>query len=360
MILLEKLKIKNLKNYYNMIRFTIYPRLLTSDKTKTNPYIEDYIRAIEKDNKAKVINIPHKNSITNIIFPKNWGDVFIFNWAESIPSYTYGYFQWQSMLMISLIFIIKLCNRKIIWMLHNKNPHQRGNEHITKYMMNLLAHKSTLIITHAQDGVELIKKKYPFAVDKVHFIDHPTKKRLPSHLTPYNEKTYDLIIWGNISKYKGVTDFLEFLSTNNIKRYKICIIGKCSSPELKKYIESFISKSVEYIPKEISFEELGHYIAQSNFVLTPYLSESILSSGTLMDSLSYGAKVIGPNSGSFMDYAKDDNIKVYTFRSFEDIPIIIDNFGKEEISLEKYYTFLEKNSWSHFAEYLLKYLKKDI
>ena len=38
-----------------------------------------------------------------------------------------------------------------------------------------------------------------------------------------------------------------------------------------------------------------------------------------MDSLSFGAKVIGPAVGSFRDYAAEPLLNVYTFHTFDDI-----------------------------------------
>jgi len=52
MILLEELKIRNLKNYYNIIRLTIYPCLLISDNSRNNSYIEDYTQALKKKTKS--------------------------------------------------------------------------------------------------------------------------------------------------------------------------------------------------------------------------------------------------------------------------------------------------------------------
>lgn len=57
--------------------------------------------------------------------------------------------------------------------------------------------------------------------------------------------------------------------------------------------------------RSIPFEELKQEIRRSRFVLVPYAAESILSSGILMDSLSFGAKVIGPAVGSFRVYATE-------------------------------------------------------
>ena len=112
-----------------MPTFTVFPNIKPSSGGKGNPYINDFISAINNEKGCKVINESHKNPLLSILRPSRWGDVFIFNWFESIPDFKYGYL--QSLLAILLIFILKIKGKKIIWILHNKKPHS-GNKKIIK------------------------------------------------------------------------------------------------------------------------------------------------------------------------------------------------------------------------------------
>lgn len=76
----------------------------------------------------------------------------------------------------------------------------------------------------------------------------------------------------------------------------------------------------------------------------------------LMDSLSFGAKVIGPEVGSFKDYASNSLLNVYTFKSFDDISGIVQQHKHDEVSLTNYRRFLEENDWTHYAQKLAKLL----
>ena len=73
-----------------MIRFTVFPRLHILPHQKANPYIRDFVAALEQENVSKVVNPPHKNPLFSLLPPKRWGDVLIFNWFESIPDFKYG------------------------------------------------------------------------------------------------------------------------------------------------------------------------------------------------------------------------------------------------------------------------------
>ena len=77
-----------------------------------------------------------------------------------------------------------------------------------------------------------------------------------------------------------------------------------------------------------------------------------------MDSLGYGANIIGPHVGAFADLEKDGIIT--TFEDFPDMIKKIDqqleHSGKES-QKEKLDAFLKANSWNQFAKNLVKILK---
>lgn len=337
-----------------MIRFTIYPHLPILPKQRANPYIHDFTKALESHNDAKVINPPHKNPLLSLLPKKRWGDVFIFNWFESIPDYKYGLL--QAAIAVVLVCAIRLSGRKVVWILHNKKPHAIGYSWMKKYLTGFIAKHSTLIITHATEGVEMIKNNYPSAAHKVHFLHHPTKNRLPAALPPPEAIIYDLLIWGQIARYKGVSEFISYLKQHPDNKLTVCVIGACSPSSLFDTLVKMAPANVTMIHRSPSFEELSHYIAQSHFVLSPYSPDSILSSGILMDSLSLGAKVIGPPVGSFKDYANEPRLKTYIFSSFDDIEPIVKSKKEEPISLQSYQQFLDENSWNHFADSLIELL----
>jgi hypothetical protein len=78
-----------------------------------------------------------------------------------------------------------------------------------------------------------------------------------------------------------------------------------------------------------------------------------------MDSLSFGAKIIGPNVGSFADYSHSTEVNVYTFEHFDEIPSIITRYSNQSISIEKYHSFLEKYSWPLYANQIAKLFNRN-
>ena len=334
-----------------MQTFTVFPNL----KEKSNPYIQDFIDALNRQKGFQVVNPAHKNPLLSILPPKHWGDVFIFNWFESIPDFKYGLL--QSLIAIFFLILIKWNGRKIVWILHNKQPHEQRYGWLKDFLAKLIAQKADLIVTHAQDGITIIREKHPYAINKVHFLHHPTKDRM-TDLAPLDKK-YDLLIWGAITPYKGVTDFVSYLQKNPPTSLKVCILGKCSSTELYNSLTRDLTENITFIHEKASFEKLGEYIRLSHFVLMPYFSKTILSSGVLMDSLSFGAKIIGPNTGSFKDYAHEPSLNVHTFEGFCDIIPIVNQHKESPVSYENYKRFLAEKNWESFAQSFTHLLKTE-
>lgn len=317
-----------------------------------NSYISRFVKSLKDTGKILPKNKPSRNPLLSLLHPRKWTDITIFNWYESIPDYKYGLL--QSLAAIVYVALLKISRRKIVWVLHNKKSHADGHGSLKLFMAKYIAYMSDLIITHAQEGVEIIRKSYPSASGKVHYLDHPTINRLSSTLN--ENPVYDFLIWGNITPYKGVAEFVSYLKMRHDFKPWVYIAGNCSDSHLRRQIIQTSDNNIKLDLENISFDKLQKLIANSRFVLIPYKSETVLSSGILMDSLSFGAKVIGPNTGSFRDYAKNPLLRVYCYDSFDDLQDFLLRHGDEAIVSSEYKYFLEDNDWQHFATRLLKLL----
>lgn len=335
------------------MKVTIYPHSITKGDIRMNPYISDFIQTL-RQNGMTIANPPHKNPLFSLIPQKTDSDAYIFHWLENVPDYKYGAL--QTLAAIWLLLKIKLHKKRVIWFLHNKRPHTMKHQWAKKVLIHLLLRKADLIITHATEGVEVIRDLYPKAVSKTEFLHHPTKNRMEGYVPQQTET--DLLIWGNISRYKGVPEFVRFATQHSLK-LKTKIIGKCSSKELLEELRTECNDWISIEDRSIPFDELRQEIRKSRFVLIPYAAESILSSGILMDSLSFGAQVIGPNVGSFRDYAADPLLNVYTFHTFEEIPELV-NKANKEINIADYNRFLDAHSWKEFGKEFQNLLQKII
>jgi beta-1,4-mannosyltransferase len=171
-------------------------------------------------------------------------------------------------------------------------------------------------------------------------------------IIPLNEKKYDFLIWGQIQPYKGIIDFLTFVrSSEYMKSIKILIIGKCFDEEYKTELNKYLSDNITHQDKFYELEQISKFANQTKFILFTYKSNSLLSSGSLMDSIRMRSLVIGPNDGAFKDLSTFQFVKVYN--NFEDIIGIHKNYlnVQDSINLE-IEEFCVNNNWDIFGDKL--------
>ncbi len=327
------------------MKIYFYPPNFPSSRNITvNPYAENFINALRQY--SFVINAEKdaKSSVFDLLLHSLLADAYIINWAENIAYKPYASFQY--FIFKVALSIIKLRKRKLVWIFHNIYPHC-GENMLSKKIMNSMYKKSDLVISHSVDGLNYLKDK---EVKNTIFLHHPFY--LFDFPIKNIEKTIDILIWGSIEPYKGVLEFLKFFNQTPSK-LKLKIVGKCRRSDYWAEIKKYRSKYITIENRVVGFEELSELIQSSRFILFPYLSGSISSSGALMDSLALGGTVIGPNKGAFKDLAKNNICKVYN--SFEEInETLLNNNSIDIINVSN---FISENTWDLFAEKIIRKLK---
>lgn len=326
------------------LKVTVYPRLPVTGDHRTNPYVADFVQSLT-DNGMEVTNPPHKNPLFSLLSQTGRSDCYVFHWIENVPDYKHGWL--QSAATVALLTILRLRGKKIIWFLHNQTSHSPRHQWLKQQLTRFVCRIADRIVTHASAGIKVAEHIYPGAGNKTQFLHHPTKNRLD--LCPKKNSTpaYDLLVWGNISPYKGVRELVEF-AARCLKGRRIRIAGYCSDSRLLQQLQQSCPPWVEITNRTYTFEELASLIDDTRYVLIPYASESILSSGILMDSLSFGASVIGPDVGSFRDYAREPLLCVQTFRTLDDLPDLLKDTSRQP-DPACYARFLNSHDWQHFG-----------
>jgi len=333
-------------------RIYIYP--LTSKIEKLglyNPYINDLINSFslyfEFINKDK----PSKYGIFDLLKFLKRTDYIFFNWIEKLPGNKGGII--QTLFLFFLFPVFRLFNIKVVWTMHNKLTHSTDYLFLKKAIFKTMLKKADYIFTHSSDGINFGTSLVPDSRKKIHYLPHPVKDRRRKKETTF---IYNILIWGTISPYKGIDKFLKFLFENKIQhKYKILIIGKFTSKNYSEYLSGYSNENILIKDEFIENDILIDLIEQSKIVLFTYTHSSILSSGVLMDSLGYGANIVGPDVGAFADLAKEGIIQ--TFSGFEELVSVIDKqISREDKNSneEKINKFLTENSWEKYAKKVSK------
>lgn len=336
-----------MKNIY------FYPQFDYEKEASPNPYIKDFQNALE--NNFNIINQQANNrGVLEFFKYLLKADIYLLNWIEDLPLYNFG--KLQTFFFIIFLLLVKILNKKIVWVLHNKYSHFTKKNFWTDFMYQILVRYSDFILTHSKDGISFVKDNYPEQAQKVHYFNHPMREE-PVKNEKISVKEFDFLIWGTIQPYKGVLEFLNFINNSEkAKNLKILIAGKCFNKDYKKKIFSVLSENVTFKNEFFSLEEIKNMAQNANFILFTHKTVSVLSSGALMDAISMGVRIIGPNNGSFRDLSSLSFVSNY--KNYEDIIKLNQSARNESIDFKELKEFYSENTWQRFGENLNIELQK--
>ena len=325
----------------------LYPKVFPCE----NPYIIDLENSLSSN--FAIIN-KKSNQIGVLDLFKYFlrTDIYYFNWIESLPSRRYG--KIQIIAFVVFLILAKWFKKKIVWTLHNKYTHDKNKNGWVDYMYNTMMEHSDIIFTHSQSGIDFVKEKYPASLKKIKYFIHPVKPLLPAI---HNKKCiYDFFIWGTIWPYKGVIEFLRFLKeSEKLHPLKILIVGRCINNQIRTELDKYLRSNITYKDEFYSIEEIAGFSNQAKFTLFTYKSESVLSSGSLMDSIRMRSVIIGPDTGAFRDLSSYDFVK--TYNTYGEIIEICNKYEPiRDTMLTEIDKFCEENSWDSFGKSLNKAL----
>ncbi len=332
----------------------IYPLTARVKNLKfVNPYLDDLVLSLSKHFNIVNKEEPSAMGVFGLFKFLRKMDFVLFNWIEKLPENKFGMAQTFALFILFPLF--KIFKIKVIWTMHNKLTHAKKHPAITNAIFKYMLKHTDYILTHSSEGIDFGESIIKGARSRIHYFPHPIKDRRSKTDT---QKKYDILIWGSLSPYKGIIQFLEYLHENKFEdKYKILIIGTASSEDFFKELSALETGSIQIKNKFIEDSTLMEIIEQSEIVLFPYNNASILSSGAMIDSIGYGAKIIGPDVGAFADLEKDGIL--VTFQEFKDlIPKIDNSLSIEDKQNEKAKTesFIKENSWGKYAENVCKVL----
>jgi len=331
-----------------------YPNSSKQTQSEVNPYTSLMIEGLEESFRVVNKDRPTGKGFFDFLRYAFSVDFLFANWIEELPDKKYGFI--QSALFIFIIKIRKLIGFSFFWVMHNKSTHDRSNARAKKILYSFIVKNCDLILTHSSEGIKNATQNYGHNGKNIVFLHHPVGIRKDNN--PEQQKIYDVLIWGKISAYKGIKEFVSFFAQNNalLKNRKILIAGKFFS-------ESYYNEVMEIKPPQISIlneyiddNKLSGLIIASKAILFTYNPASVLSSGALMTSLEYPVYIFGPNTAAFADLAGEGIIQ--TYESFNDLAskidiVLGDTFDKTEM-MSKQEDFVRNHSWKKTSDAINK------
>lgn len=247
------------------------------------------------------------------------------NWFENIPVKSKIRQYTKFLKRILLIQLYKILGIKIIYTMHNKQPHEKLTTSCQIKMMKYMCKYSHAIIIHSNESKDVLKVICPtIDFEKVFYIKHP------SYITNYAdikgknlrnelgiaEKELIYMFFGHIKPYKNIEILIEAFDKGELRNAKLLIAGKCTK-EYKEQLMSYINNrdNIMFDLRFIPDSEIMNYYETADIVVLPYNKESALNSGTLYLTFSLKKTVICPDIGSVKDISEKNIMFSYSYKN---------------------------------------------
>lgn len=213
------------------------------------------------------------------------------------------------------IHIYKLFGVKIIWVFHNKLPHDISMDakRVTANM-KWLSDKCDVIWLFSQNSIRYIpnkKKNEKKAVFIPHIIydSHVRDNNLSIIRNKYGilESDFVFIIFGLIRPYKNIERGIEAFTKLGLSNAKLIIAGNPTDAKYTKQIKKLchannnIILDLHYVSNLL----LDKLIGISDVVVLPYNDKSSMNSGVMIQAFSNAKTVISPDICMARDFAKE-------------------------------------------------------
>ena len=292
-----------------MAKIFIYP---------ANNYENQYINIQEKAIKRAGVAVTY--SLKELFST----DFLLLNWFETLG----GNPKLDYLKKYIKIFLFVLLQKKIFWVVHNKQPHAKySNDSSIKLsvkLMKKLLKVSSRIIILCDETREVLKnlcKDDSLYCKKIYKIPHPNYIGVyPQSEDVKNTEGLNFLYVGQVNKYKNVDLLINVFNELQQENVFLTVAGNCKDSNYVTELKSTIkNKNISCDFRFIPDGELVSYIKRSDILVLPYSLESSLNSGTIFLAFSYGKTVISPLIGTLKEYDSNNSFfYAYEYGSFEE------------------------------------------
>ena len=272
----------------------------------TNAYLENMKRCWE--NKYKVI--PHSSAEGNL-YVLLCTKAIVLNWVESN----------LDIKKKKLLLLYKLLGIKIIWVFHNRIPHEVINDETkaksAKRTMCFMAGISDAIILHSRNSRKYLLE-YTNNHKKFFYVPHPDYIRqcMWGQDVQNEDNCFTFVFQGAIFPYKNIELLIKVFKDLKLPDCKLHIAGKAYDEIYEKKIRELcqganICLTLEYLTDSA----VGEVIRKADVMVLPYDLRSSMNSGAMLNAFSNRRTVIVSNNAMAQDYRGKDFLYVYDYSS---------------------------------------------
>jgi len=293
-----------------MKKVYIYP-----PESNDNDYIRLIRTAITESGYVLISKQNMKKEFKNI-------SVFILNWYEDIGTNNELYHMMKKLVKLA---ILKINHKKVVWVLHNRIPHDSHSK-VTIYFMMILLRISDNIIILSDVTYEVLNtlRRGSYNYEK-----KVIKVPLPNYTSLYtgakdgleiiNRKIKFTFI-GLIRQYKNVDLLIDVFKELQNEPVSLQITGRCDSlkykNELLYKLEGVSNIKIDF--RFINTQEMTKLISDSDIIIFPFDLRSSLNSSSIMLAFSNKRCVLSPYIGTLQECTRSDCFYTYQYLTLQE------------------------------------------
>ena len=205
---------------------------------------------------------------------------------------------------------------RLIWTIHNILPHDCPYLQQEIELRNIISAAAHKIHVHSEKSLPEIQKNLNISLNKVEVIPHGNyvgvypnnaDRALARHRFGFSQEQIVFLFLGQIRKYKGIENLI-FAFNEVQKKFpntRLLIAGKALDIlDIEKVDVDLETKNkITLVEKYIPDDELQWFFNATDVVVLPY--KKILTSGSLLNAMSFSRPVIAPRVGMTEEIVKD-------------------------------------------------------
>jgi len=254
-------------------------------------------------------------------------DIFHLHWVvETIVRHRNPFVVWmRAISILILIDWVKSRGTRIIWTIHDENPHSILHSKIADWFQKEFIKRIDGYISLSAIGKDIAEKILPEIKNKPSYIVPHGHYRsfYPQQITrnqareklniPDNCRI--LLFFGYIDVYKNVPHLIKIFRELASPDWLLVVAGKLERPHLQMEILSSAENDerVKLVLNYIPDEQVQLYFKAAELVVLPFTE--ILNSGSALLALSFDSPILVPRLGSMPELQSqvgEDWIKLYT------------------------------------------------
>lgn len=222
---------------------------------------------------------------------------------------TVGYLKVKA--LFSLLRLHKARGAKVVWTVHNLEPHEKPSESVLEWFYRELLRYVDGAIYLSETSLHLAHSKYP-VLSKVpsSVIPHGHYRGVyPDFVDRYQARDYFglsfsdtvLVFLGQIRPYKGLESLISSFRFLRNPRVRLLIAGRPIDDIYFKHLLNLANGDdrIRFFPRFVPDEHLQYYLRAADLMILPYTE--VLNSGSVLLGLSFDLPVLVPNMGSMRE-----------------------------------------------------------